>query len=111
MSKTYIEIVSVSSLKDIATRSFEKAMSFNINLTDDELIEEFVTLQVKGAVLACDAVIANIQEIGIYNLPGCKMITIRVIANKKEKLYVATVVKTNGCDNCCYPNNKVAAKK
>ena len=93
MSNTFVEIVSVTSLKDIATRNFEKAMSFDINLTDEELIEEFVTLQVKSAVLACDGAIANIQEIGTYNLPVCKMITIRVITNKKEKLFVATVVK------------------
>ena len=102
---TNIEITSFKSLRDIATRSFSAVMHFGIKLQDDELINEFITLQIRSYILATEGKVAKIQESCSYNL-GAKVNIYRVVIDNKESLFAATVVKNSGDANA-----KVAAKK
>ena len=108
---TNIELVSVNSLKDIATKNSAVMMAFGLNIDDMNLIKEFVELQAKSYLLTSNKAKAQLTESVVYNLPGCKLIVNRFMINQKGKMVVATVYESS-CNNSCYPNNgKVAAKK
>ena len=104
-----IELVCVNNLKDIAVKNYEMMMAFGLNITDIDLLKEFVELQAKSYLLTSNKAKAQLQETAIYKLPGCDMLVSRYTIGQKEKLFVATIYDS-GCNNC-YPNAKVAAKK
>lgn len=102
---TNIELVAVENLKSMATRNFIYESSYKIKNEDDTQIEEYILLQVRSIILGCEQTVAKINNWAIYNMPTFKMYVFHVMANNKERLFVASVFK-----NADVPNGKLAKK-